>query len=221
MKKAFLLAASIFGIIVLSFGQAKKAKPGYYYDKQGNKVEGQFVFKIPIEGSIGGEGKLIEYKGGKKEQTLKAKDIEAFVLEGDSFPSLTFMSEIMGSRDLETEFGKIIIEGEITVAALYYTKKNGGSRVVYDKEDFNKQGKMMSLAMSHGLTFANVYKKGANGQYSQFDPYIKKAKEKFIMDISDNSELSKEVSKMGKMKLAMKFTEVVQRYNKWASSKSK
>ena len=61
MIKKISLVLIVLISSLTTFGQAKKAQKGYYYDKSGVKHEGEFVYKI---GRTSEMGYLIEYKNG-------------------------------------------------------------------------------------------------------------------------------------------------------------
>lgn len=219
MKKLLLGLITILGLIGMSYGQAKKAKPGYYYGKDGNKIEGEFVFKIPNPSSMTGAGKLIEYRDGKKVETFKESDIDGFVLEGDSFAVVTFESGAMGMSITIQDFAKIQSEGEITFAAMYYT--TGSSRVEYIKEDFDNKKKMMKLGIGAGLTVPFLYRKGSTSEFTEHGYPLNKSKEKLVATISDYKALADEVSSMKKMKVYTGFADIIERYNKWYANQNK
>lgn len=125
MKKLITVALLlIFGIT--SYGQAKKAVKGYYFDKSGTKHSGNFVYKAQPT-TLGGE--LIEYINGKKvkKQNLDVNNVKSFVLGTDSFfvaKNLTIGNSLSRSK-VEKGFVKVIKVGYINLYSYKFEPQQG------------------------------------------------------------------------------------------------
>ncbi|MFT6165609.1 MAG: hypothetical protein ACJAV5_000570 [Vicingaceae bacterium] len=203
-------------------GQSKKAKPGYYYNLSGMKIEGDFVYSLPQY--MKGKGKLIEYKDGKKSNKYTAEDIQGFVLEGDSFASLSFESEIFGMSNTINEFAKTGVKGEISLYYLYYTQTDDYlvRGIAYEKEIFESKSQAVKLGMK-GVRFSFILGNGVGekeGGFFEYTTVNDASKERLIKMVEEDQDLAQEIEGMKKFKVFGALNELIMRYNDWYITKT-
>lgn len=203
MKK-FTLSLLAFSVSLLVFGQKKDKSSGYYYDLDGNKIEGEFVFKPPIESPSpsdpGGQpGKLIFYKGDKKEDKFKAKDISSFVIGDDSVTVI----QLLDRGRVSPEFARVYKEGEIILYQL-----------PVDYRTYNQNAEVKVRNGNDVESFKWAYKRKGENEAKIFMG-LKRYKKELAKEISDNKELSEEVLNSKNMKLYMNLGSIIERYNAW------
>lgn len=202
MKKSVLTTITLLSFLI-AFGQKNDKAPGYYYDLEGNKIEGEFVFKPPIESPSpsdpGGQpGKLIFYKGGKKEDKFKAKDISSFVIGDDSVAVI----QLLDRKRTSPEFARVYKEGEIILYQLPVDYQTGGVRTGNDVGSFKWTYKRK------GEEVAKIFMA------------LKRYKKELSKELSDNKELSEEVANSKNMKLYMNLGSIIEKYNAWYEKKN-
>lgn len=203
MKRISLVVLLLVGLTAMSYGQKKNAKPGYYIDNSGKKVEGMFVYHklVRKENSVS-HSYLTYYKDDKKVDNFYANEIEGFVLGEDSLTGITIFYTIKKKKEFH-DFAKQIQVGaiELYIVPMY-------SRI--------EQGITPNISRSKAITGSLVAFRSANSEdyYSFWQP--KRGKEAFINLISDYTELATEAGEIGAWSFPAHIQDFVTRYNEWA-----
>lgn len=199
MKRISLVMLLLVGLTTISYGQKKRAEPGYYIDNLGNKIEGMFVYHKFVRREDGSVSRsyLTYYENDKKVDDFYADEIEGFVLGEDSLTGIAYFYSLKKRTEFY-DFAKQIQAGAIELYSIPMY-----SRI--------QQGDGSTAVTGQILAFG---KAGSNEFYSFSFP--KKGKAAFLSLISDHTELAKEAEEIGSWGFIAHIEDFVTRYNDWA-----
>jgi hypothetical protein len=137
----------IFTLIALTITSqtifAKPFKEGYYYTKDGKKIEGFIKFRRATFSLFGSKPSEIIFKGNKDSSATKftADDISSFVIGSDSF-SIVYNIKINSIQgEYKKDFAKVIVSGRMNLFIHMSSSSDGKSDYDNDRYVLSKDNK--------------------------------------------------------------------------------
>ena len=115
---------------------AKSYKEGYYYTKEGKKVEGLIKFRRASFGVFNSKESDILFKKGEDSASVKltTKDISSFVTGDDSFAIVYNIKINSIQGEYKEDFAKVVITGRMNL--FIHMSSSGDGKSFYDNDRY-------------------------------------------------------------------------------------
>jgi len=138
------LSLTLLGLIIACQSiLAEPFKAGYYFDKDGKKIEGLIKFRRATFSAFGSKASsiLFEESEDAKPVKLTANDISSFVIGNDSFTIVYNIKVNSVQGEYSKDFAKVVITGPMNLYVHMSSSFDGRNDYDIDSYVFSKDNK--------------------------------------------------------------------------------